>query len=89
MASLPRLDKPQASPQNPLLRGEEAFMDFNDTLEDELGKYPNKWVAILEVERRIVAVGETAKQAQEEAEAKGYLEIALFKVPMPGKAYVY
>ena len=64
-------------------------MDINDTLEDEIGKHPDKWVAILEGERRIVAVGETPKQAQEEAEAKGYSEIALFKVPMPGKAYVY
>ena len=64
-------------------------MDIKDTLEDEIGKYSNKWVAILEVERRIVAVGETAKQAQEEAEAKGYSEVALFKVPMPGKAHIY
>lgn len=42
---------------------------MKDPLEDELGKYENKWVAILESERRIVGSGDSAKDALAEAEA--------------------
>jgi hypothetical protein len=64
-------------------------MEDRDLLEDELGKYENKWVAILESERRIVGSGDSAIQAKRDAEEKGYSETALFKVRAPGKLYVY
>jgi hypothetical protein len=64
-------------------------MEDKDPLEDELGKYENKWVAILESERRIVASGDRAIEAKREAEALGYPETALFKVRSAGKRYVY
>jgi hypothetical protein len=62
---------------------------IKDPLEDELGKYENKWVAILESERRVVASGDRAIDAMRTAEAQGYTEIALFKVRSFGKLYVY
>lgn len=58
-------------------------------LEDELMKYENKWVAILEAEDRVVGSGDTAYQAKAEADAKGFTEAALFKVRPFGKFYVY
>lgn len=64
-------------------------MEQKDPLEDELGKYENKWVAILESERRVVGSGENAREAQAEAKANGYADAALFKVRSHGKLYVY
>jgi hypothetical protein len=64
-------------------------MDTEDPLENELGKYENKWVAISEPERKVVGSGENAIQAKAEAEANGYSDTALFKVRPPGKLYVY
>jgi hypothetical protein len=40
-----------------------------DPLEDELGKYENKWVAILQSERRIVGSRDRAVEAKREAES--------------------
>ncbi len=64
-------------------------MENRDPLEDELGKYENKWVAILEGERRVVGSGDDAHEAKLNAEANGYMETALFKVRSFGKLYVY
>lgn len=64
-------------------------METKDPLEDELGKYENKWVAILEPERRIVGSGDNPLQAKTEAESNGYEDTALFKVRPAGKVYVY
>ena len=61
----------------------------HDPLTEELGKYENRWVAILESERKVVGSGDTAVQAKQEAKARGYSEIALFKVPAAGKLYAY
>jgi hypothetical protein len=65
------------------------MMKHKDPLEDELGKYEGKWVAILEDERKVVGVGDYARDAKAEAEGKGYQETALFKVRSSGKIYVY
>lgn len=64
-------------------------MNTRDPLEEELGQYESKWVAILESERKVVGSGDTAIQAKREAESKGYFETALLKVPPAGKLYVY
>lgn len=61
----------------------------DDPLENELGKYENQWVAILESERRVVASGDRAVDVRREAEAKGYPDTALFKVRPHGKLYIY
>lgn len=63
-------------------------MEIKDPLEDELGQYQNQWVAIAEPERKIVGSGDTARQAKEEAVARGYSDAALFRVPPAGKSYV-
>ena len=67
----------------------ETNMDTKDPLENELGKYENKWVAISEPERRVVGSGNNAIEAKADAEAKGYTDTALFKVRASGKMYVY
>ena len=59
-----------------------------DPLETELMKYENKWVAILESERKVVGSGDTAYDAKVQAEANGYPETSLFMVQPPGKHYV-
>jgi len=64
-------------------------METKDPLEDELGKYENKWVAISEPERKVVGSGDNAREAKADAEANGYHDTALFKVRSPGKMYVY
>jgi len=63
--------------------------DGKDPLEDELMNYEDKWVAILEAERKVVGSGDTAYDAKRDAEANGYEETALFKVRPFGKYYVY
>lgn len=64
-------------------------MENKDPLTEELENYENRWVAILESERRIVGSGNTAVEAKQEAKTRGYSEIALFKVPAAGKLYAY
>jgi len=64
------------------------MLEKKDPLEDELMHYEDKWVAILETERRVVGSGETAYEAKRDAEAKGFEETALFKVQPSGKYYV-
>jgi len=59
-----------------------------DPLENELMRYENKWVAILQPERRVVGSGDTAYAAKVDAEHNGYPETALFMVRPPGGHYV-
>jgi hypothetical protein len=59
-----------------------------DPLETELMRYENKWVAILQPERRVVGSGDTAYDAKIDAEHNGYPETALFMVRPPGRHYV-
>jgi hypothetical protein len=56
-------------------------MESLDSLQEELGQYEAKWVAILESERKIVGSGDDAYEAKHDAEANGYPEIVLLKVP--------
>ena len=56
-----------------------------DPLETELMRYENKWVAILQTERRVVGSGNTAYDAKTDAEKNGYPETALFMVQPPGR----
>ena len=63
-------------------------MEIDDPLEDELGKYEDKWVAILESERKVVGSGDDAYEAKLDAEANGYPTTTLFKVPRFDTAYV-
>jgi hypothetical protein len=60
-------------------------VEEKDPLEDELMKYENKWVAILQKERRVVGSGATAYDAKIEAEKNGYPETTLFMVQPPGR----
>jgi hypothetical protein len=50
---------------------------------DELRKYENRWIAIVESEgsEMIVGNGRDAVEAQADAKAKGFSDAVLFKVP--------
>ena len=50
---------------------------------DELRKYENRWVAIVQTEgsEMIVGSGRDAVEAIADAEAKGFRDTVLFKVP--------
>ncbi len=52
----------------------------NDTLIQKLKNYENKWVALIEPEKEVVASGDDASEAKKKAEKKGYKDIILFKV---------
>lgn len=56
-------------------------MESLDPLQEELGRYEDKWVAILEPDHKIVGAGDTAFDARLDAEDRGYVETVLFKVP--------
>jgi hypothetical protein len=71
-----------------MMNNENPTEDSNP-LEDELGKYENQWVAILEHERRIVGSGKTSSQAKGDAESRGYSETTLLKVPQSGRYFAY
>lgn len=64
-------------------------MESSDPLEEELGRYEDKWVAILEPERKIVGSGDDAYEAKLNAEANGYTEVVLLKIPRFDRAYIY
>ena len=51
------------------------------TISAQLEKYENKWVAIDELEEKIVGVGDDAFEATEDAERSGYQDTILFRVP--------
>jgi hypothetical protein len=65
------------------------IMESLDPLQEELGRYEDKWVAILEPERKIVGSGDDAYEAKLNAEANGYPDIVLFKVPRFDRAHIY
>ena len=52
----------------------------NDTLIQELKNYENKWVALIETDKKVVASGDNASEAKKEAAERGYKDIILFKV---------
>jgi len=60
-----------------------------DALAEELGRYAGKWVAVLESQQRVVGSGNDAYEAKVDAERNGYTQTSLFRVPAPGKYYVY
>ena len=64
-------------------------MESLDPLQEELGQYEDKWVAILEPERKIVGSGNDAYEAKLAAEANGYPDIVLLKVPRFDRAHIY
>jgi threonine dehydratase len=57
---------------------------------EELRKHENQWVAIHESgeTETIVGSGSNAVEATRDAEAKGFYDTVLFKVPPMDKAYV-
>ena len=57
-------------------------------LERELPRYENKWIAIDESEQSIVGVGNSAIEANADAEQNGYRETILFKVPSFDAAFI-
>lgn len=61
-----------------------------DQLLEQLRAYEGKWVAVLELEdeTKVVASGNDACEAKEEAEKKGYADVALLKVLPFDAAYV-
>lgn len=59
-----------------------------NTLLEELKKYENRWVAILEPDKTVVGSGQDASEAKRAAEKKGYRDVTLLRVlPFRG-AYV-
>lgn len=52
----------------------------NNTLIQELKNYEDKWVALIEAEKKVVGSGDDASKAKKEAEKRGYKDIILFKV---------
>ena len=63
-------------------------METDEPLEEQLGRYEDKWVAILESEQRVVGSGDNAYDAKVNAEANGYPETTLLKVPRFDTVYV-
>lgn len=51
-------------------------------------KYGGKWVTFKEDERTVIAVGKTAREAWEKAQAKGYKKPILTKMPEGLVTYV-
>jgi Family of unknown function (DUF5678) len=47
----------------------------------QLENYENKWIAIDEIQEKIVGVGNDAFEATRDAERNGYRDTILFKVP--------
>ena len=65
------------------------IMESLDQLQEELGQYEDKWVAILEPDRKIVGSGDDSYEAKLNAESNGYPDIVLFKVPRFDRAHIY
>lgn len=51
-----------------------------EKLFEQLKNYENKWVAILEPEKKVVASGSDASEAKQKAEEGGYKNFVLFRV---------
>lgn len=56
-------------------------MELLGPLQEQLGQYEDEWVAILERSQTIVGSGNDAYEVKLNAEANGYPDIVLFKVP--------
>ena len=57
----------------------------------ELEKHVNKWVAIVGYgsdEERIVATGDSIREARQNAESQGFKDTTFFKVPPSDKIFV-
>lgn len=52
----------------------------NENFIEQLKNYEDKWVAILEPDKKVIASGEDASEAKQEAEKKGYKTFILLKV---------
>jgi hypothetical protein len=64
--------------------------DDEDTFVEELRRYEHKWVAIRQLDgsETIVGSGLNAVEAIRDAEAKGFYDTVLFKVPPSNKGYI-
>ena len=51
-----------------------------EILLEELKKYEDKWVALIENENKIVGSGSDASEAKKDAEKKGYKDVILLRV---------
>ena len=57
----------------------------------ELEKHVNKWVAIVGYgsdEERVVATGDSIREARQNAESQGFKDTTFFKVPPTDKIFV-
>lgn len=59
---------------------------LDPSIQDELGKYPGKWVAL--TRSAVIAVGDNVASVRAEATDKGILSPILFKVPEPGTVLI-
>ena len=68
----------------PIANKEEAFAEL-------VREYENMWVAIIEKDGKecVVGQGATAVEAANEASAKGYPQVLLFKVPSFDTRFIY
>jgi hypothetical protein len=68
----------------PTTNKEEAFAEL-------VREYENSWVAIIEEDGKecVVAHGSTAVEAAEEATAKGFSQVMLFRVPSFHTRFIY
>jgi len=58
---------------------------------NELQKHENKWVAIVGYgsdEERVVATGDSIREARQSAESQGFNDTTFFKVPPSDKIFV-
>lgn len=53
---------------------------MKDSFLEQLKNYEDKWVALIEQTKEIVASGEDASEAKQKAEQRGYTDTILFKV---------
>lgn len=60
---------------------------FDESLEQELLKYPGKWTGI--VADLVVAVGDTPADVLRIAQKAGHTDVLLHHVPEHGKAYFF
>lgn len=67
---------------------EEALEEREIAFLEELRKYENRWVAILEPDGIVVGNGLNAVEAKGDAEAKGFKDAVLFKVRSFQKSYI-
>lgn len=69
-------------------RGTEGVQWRITALTEQFKQYEDKWVAILESERRIVGNGADPLEAKVDAERNAYSETTLFQVPTFDQLYI-